>query len=174
MRTTHRKYCISLVKRRGYYESRDRYDAASIRGRRLLEGGVYPMSAFRRVVKMADGVYEYTIDCVIRGYHVYKATWVPSIGDILQCEQERGNVEDMFAVAVKSFFSPFVASTLVPAFHLPQTFCQPLGWKSSNYILLKSYVYRSFSFETTPLQPYTQLVVLINAAATIGGRRLFI
>ena len=33
------------------------------------------MSVFRRVVKMADGVYEYTIDCVIRGYHVYKATW---------------------------------------------------------------------------------------------------
>ena len=55
------------------------------------------MSVFRRVVKMADGVYEYTIDCVIRGYHVYKVTWVPSIGDILQCEQERGNVEDMFA-----------------------------------------------------------------------------
>ena len=61
------------------------------------------MSVFIRVVKMADGVYEYTIDCVIRGYHVYKATWVPSIGDILQCEQERGNVEDMFAVAVKRF-----------------------------------------------------------------------
>ena len=35
---------------------------------------------------------------------MYKATWVPSIGDILQCEQERGNVEDMFAVAVKRFF----------------------------------------------------------------------
>ena len=56
-------YYISLVKRCGYYKSRDRYDAASIRGQRLLEGGVYPMSAFRRVVKMADGVYEYTIDC---------------------------------------------------------------------------------------------------------------
>ena len=84
-------YRISLVKRCGYYKSRDRYDAASIRGRRLLEGGVY---LFRRVVKMADSVYEYTIDCVIRRYRVYKATWVPSIGDILQCEQERGNVED--------------------------------------------------------------------------------
>ena len=76
--------------------------------RRLFEGGVYPMSVFRRVVKMADGVYEYTIDCVIRGYHVYKATWVPSIGNILQCEHERGNVEDMFAVAVKRFDSETV------------------------------------------------------------------
>ena len=93
------------------------------------------MSVFRRVVKMADGVYEYTIDC-----HKTKATWVPSIGVILQCEQERGNVEDMFAVPVKQFFSPFVASTHVAAFHLPQTFCQLLSWKSSNYILLKSYI----------------------------------
>ena len=50
-------YRISLVKR-----------AATINlvtdmMRRLFEGGVYPMSVFRRVVKTADGVYEYTIDC---------------------------------------------------------------------------------------------------------------
>ena len=34
--------------------------------RRLFEGGVYSRAVFivfRRVVKMADGVYEYTIDC---------------------------------------------------------------------------------------------------------------
>ena len=66
-------YRISLVKRCGYCKSRDRYDAASTHGRRL---SYMCMSIFRQVVKMADGVYEYTIDCVIRGYHVYKATWV--------------------------------------------------------------------------------------------------
>ena len=58
--------------------------------RHLFEGGIYPMSVFRPVVKMADSVYEYTIDCVIRGYHVYKATWVPSIGDIYGVSKKGG------------------------------------------------------------------------------------
>ena len=119
-------------------------------------------------------MYEYTIDCHKRVPCVQSNV----IGVILQCEQERGNVEDMFAVPVKQFFSPFVASTHVhvPAFHLPQTFCQLLSWKSSNYvrvyILLKSYMYIEASLSRRPR--YMQLVVLINAAATIGGRRLLI
>ena len=102
-------YRISLVKRRGYYKSRDRYDAASIRGRRLLEGGVYPFSsALRRVVKMADGrcvrvhnrLCHKRVPCVQSNVNTFD--WC-----LLQCEQERGNVEDMFAVAVKRFSSPF-------------------------------------------------------------------
>ena len=37
---------------------------------------------------------------VIRGYHVYKAIWTPEIGKILQCKQERGNLEDSYTVSV--------------------------------------------------------------------------
>ena len=46
------------------------------------------------------------IDCswksVICGLHVYKAIWTPDIGEILvnECQQERGNSEDLYAVRV--------------------------------------------------------------------------
>ena len=36
---------------------------------------------------------------VIRGHHVYKAIWMPDIGEILECRQERGNSEDLCAVS---------------------------------------------------------------------------
>ena len=37
---------------------------------------------------------------VICGHHVYKAIWMPEIGKILQCKQERGNPEDSYTVSV--------------------------------------------------------------------------
>lgn len=41
------------------------------------------------------------IDSCIRGYHVYMATWTPTLGENLVCELELGNVhEDPYAVAV--------------------------------------------------------------------------
>ena len=47
-------------------------------------------------------LHDLTVDSVIRGYHVYKDIWVPTIGEILFCEQEPGNKEDRFAVAILS------------------------------------------------------------------------
>ena len=44
-------------------------------------------------------LHDLTVDSVIRGYHVYKDTWVPIIGEILFCEQEPRNKEDRFAIA---------------------------------------------------------------------------
>ena len=44
---------------------------------------------------------ETTTDTVIRGHHVYKEIWTPSIGEVLQCEKEEGNSHDLYAVAVK-------------------------------------------------------------------------
>lgn len=45
---------------------------------------------------------EYAVfDSCIRGYHVYKNIWTPSLGETLICELEFGNVHDPYAVAVK-------------------------------------------------------------------------
>ena len=37
-------------------------------------------------------------ESVIPGHHVYKAIWMPDIGGILECQQERGNSEDLYSV----------------------------------------------------------------------------
>jgi len=44
----------------------------------------------------------FSVQSVIRGYHVYKAIWDATIdGEVLLCEREVGNIHDTFAVAVK-------------------------------------------------------------------------
>ncbi len=42
----------------------------------------------------------FTIDSCIRGYHIYKAVWNASIGEILIFQTEFGNLHDPYAVAV--------------------------------------------------------------------------
>ena len=42
----------------------------------------------------------YEIDSCVRGFHVYKESWAPSLGDEHECQRERGNSEDPYAVAV--------------------------------------------------------------------------
>ena len=42
---------------------------------------------------------EYELESAIRGFHVYKPTWTPVIGEELTAERESGNSEDQFAVA---------------------------------------------------------------------------
>ena len=44
---------------------------------------------------------ELTKESCIRGYHIYKYTWEPVIGENLACEHERNNGNDRYAVAVK-------------------------------------------------------------------------
>ena len=43
--------------------------------------------------------FELTVRTVVRGYHVYKNSWTPTIGEELVCHQERANVPDRHAVA---------------------------------------------------------------------------
>ena len=45
----------------------------------------------------------YSIETVIRGYHVYGAVWSvrQGEGEVLYCDRELANPEDEFAVAVK-------------------------------------------------------------------------
>ena len=42
----------------------------------------------------------FSIESCVRGYHVYKATWSASVGEILFCQREERNVEDPFAVSI--------------------------------------------------------------------------
>ena len=37
----------------------------------------------------------------IRGFHVYGDIWIPFVGETLACEQESGNPNDPYAVAIK-------------------------------------------------------------------------
>ena len=48
----------------------------------------------------------------IRGYHIYRELWDAVVGEELECQRERGNAADMYAVAVMK------DSTIVG--HLPQ------------------------------------------------------
>ena len=37
----------------------------------------------------------------VRGFHVYSNIWIPFVGETLTCEQESGNPQDPYAVAIK-------------------------------------------------------------------------
>ena len=41
------------------------------------------------------------LEGVVRGHHVYKATWTPTVGEILAVHQEPGNDHDRHVVCIK-------------------------------------------------------------------------
>ena len=43
---------------------------------------------------------EYKVSSVVRGYHVYRRSWSPSLEEQLECRREAGNDKDRYAVAV--------------------------------------------------------------------------
>ena len=45
-------------------------------------------------------VESFTIDSMIRGYHVYKDVWSSFIGEMLYCRRDICNHHDPFAVAI--------------------------------------------------------------------------
>ena len=42
----------------------------------------------------------YTFDSSVRGHHIYRNRFVVAVQKILTCRKERGNVHDVYAVAV--------------------------------------------------------------------------
>ena len=48
--------------------------------------------------KMENNVCE--IPSCIRGFHVYKDTWVPTMEEVLQCQRDRRNNRDRYATSV--------------------------------------------------------------------------
>ena len=43
---------------------------------------------------------KFTFNSAVRGYHVYKVVWKPTVGEKLQEDQQLGNEADKFAVKV--------------------------------------------------------------------------
>ena len=41
------------------------------------------------------------VNSCVRGFHVYSDIWTPFVGETLVCEQESGNPNDPYAVAIK-------------------------------------------------------------------------
>ena len=56
-------------------------------------GGVWDRAGHSNMEK-------FTFDSAVRGYHVYKVVWKPTIGEKLQADQELSNEADKFAVRV--------------------------------------------------------------------------
>ena len=42
----------------------------------------------------------YALQTVVRGYHVYMQVWNATVGQVLPCQRERGNVHDPYSVAI--------------------------------------------------------------------------
>ena len=42
----------------------------------------------------------YTVETIVRGYHVYQNVWDAAVGQVLPCQRERGNVHEPYAVAI--------------------------------------------------------------------------
>ena len=47
----------------------------------------------------------FSVQAMVRGYHVYRDVWAASIGELLPCEREAGNASDRYAVAVMKDFA---------------------------------------------------------------------
>ena len=46
-------------------------------------------------------MFSFSLTTAVRGFHVYKNAWEPTIGEVLSCERDVGNSHDTFAVAAK-------------------------------------------------------------------------
>ena len=47
-----------------------------------------------------EHVERFSMDCAVQGFHVYKDIWNPEIGEVLICEQEFGNLHNLYTVLV--------------------------------------------------------------------------
>ena len=47
-----------------------------------------------------NGKVQFQINCASRGYHFYRNTWTPKIGENLEVKQEVGNVYDPFSMVL--------------------------------------------------------------------------
>ena len=55
----------------------------------------------------------YTVETIVRSYHVYRAIWEAAVGQVLPCQQERGNAHDPYAIDDGLLRTLYLAS-LVP------------------------------------------------------------
>ena len=56
--------------------------------------------SLKHVENMAGVSIDFSFDSVIRGHHIYKKVWMPSVGEVLLLVKEEGNEHNCFAVSV--------------------------------------------------------------------------
>jgi len=67
------------------------------------------------------------ISSAVRGFHVYKDIWKPTIGDKLACEREFDNCFDKFAIKVVNNGETMGHLCMAQFYLLPSPPGQPLG-----------------------------------------------
>ena len=90
----------------------------------------------------------YTVETIVHGYHVYRAVLEAAVGQVLPCQQERGNVHDPYAVNVAVDISSRHMLYATPTMHAtPRKFAEKTfadGRKSTKSA-------KVFSLESFPL-----------------------
>ena len=79
-----------------------------------------------------------TIESMVRGYHVYKDDWSPSVGDEFELEIEEPNRHDRYAVVIK------VSGDIVG--HVPREFSKIVYYFIKNGGRATGGIYYSASF----------------------------
>ena len=68
---------------------------------KILKTNISSRGRGRLVIRRRKSMeYEFVITSCVRGYHIYKETWTPSIGEEFDCVREHDNTSDRYAVAV--------------------------------------------------------------------------
>ena len=70
-------------------------DMCTLRMRKTSRAG--PAS----IAMVSQGEAVCVLEGVVHSHHVYKATWTPTVGEILAVRQEPGNNHDRHAVCIK-------------------------------------------------------------------------
>ena len=66
----------------------------------------------RQLDRKMSSTETFSIEAMVRGYHVYQKIWDAALGEQLSCSRETGNRQDPFAVAV--------VRSLVTVGHVPK------------------------------------------------------
>lgn len=65
-----------------------------------MEWIFYFQDTVRSSIAGMSGYFQVSFRSVVRGYHVYRVVWTPVVGEELSTQQEHGNPEDLYAVAI--------------------------------------------------------------------------
>ena len=68
-------------------------DTCTLRMRKISRAGL--------AIIASQGEAVFVLEGVVCSYHVYKATWTPTVGEILPVCQEPGNNHDRHVVCIK-------------------------------------------------------------------------
>ena len=60
----------------------------------------FAIVTFKDHTKIRSKMASFSVEAMVRGYHVYQDIWTAVVGEDFPCKKEAGNTFDPFAVAV--------------------------------------------------------------------------